>query len=505
VVIFFERTDMRSATAAITALWVSAGVVAAQPAPLRGLDEYVVGAMRDWKVPGLSIAVVRHDSVVYAHGYGVRRLGAAGPVDERTMFAIGSSSKTFTAGALAILVDEGKLGWDSRVAAVLPGFELADPIASQETTVRDLLSHRTGVPGENVIFWGTALGRDEILRRLRFIPLTARPRTRYQYQNLMFLAAGQIVPARTGRSWDEFVTTRLLRPLGMLRTTTRVADLGRYDNVASPHALRGASLEPIPWLNLDNAGPAGSMVSTAVDMAQWVRLQLGRGTYRRTRLISDTAMAEMHSAQMPIPNELPYSGLMPDAHLRAYGLGWMMHDYHDRLIVEHGGQTDGMHGTVALMPEADLGVVVLTNTVLFGLPAAIMYRVFDAYLGREPQEWAAKIKVSMIPLNGGSGGPVGSPASSGAKPSLPIERYAGVYRHPLYGDATVAARGGALRLELLGMATPLVHRQLDTFATDWATALDREILGSASFFIDARGEPERLIFSNGAEFRRARR
>src|SRR5262249_3098329 len=154
-----------------------------------------------------------------------------------------------------------------------PGFELADPIATQETTVRDLVTHRTGVPGENLLFWGTALGRDEILARLRFIPLTARPRNRYQYQNLMFLAAGQIVPARTGRSWDDFVTVRLLQPLGMSRTTTRVAEVGHYDNVASPHAPKAGAMAPIPWLNLDNAGPAGSIVSTAVDMAQWIRLQ----------------------------------------------------------------------------------------------------------------------------------------------------------------------------------------------------------------------------------------
>jgi CubicO group peptidase (beta-lactamase class C family) len=479
--------------------------LASQPAPLRGLDDYILGAIRGWNVPGLSIAVVRHDSIVYAHGYGVRRLGGAAAVDERTMFAIGSSSKAFTAAALAILVDEGKVAWDSRVAAVLPGFQLADPIATEETTVRDLLSHRTGVPGENVIFWGTALGRDEILARLRFLPLTARPRTRYQYQNLMFLAAGQIVPARTGRSWDDFVTIRLLRPLGMTRTTTRVAEVTRFDNVASPHALANGAMAPIPWLSLDNAGPAGSIISSAVDMAQWIRLQLRSGVYRRTRLISDSAMAEMHSAQMPIPNELPYSGLMPDAHLRAYGLGWMLHDYHDRLVIEHGGQTDGMHGTVAMMPEADLGVVVLTNSVLFGLPAAIMYRVFDAYLAREPKDWAGTIKVAMIPMNGGGASNRSrTPPVAGPKPSLSIERYAGVYRHPLYGDARVTVKGGTLRLELLGMSTPLVHRQRDSFATDWVTDLDREALGTATFFIDAGEEPTRLLFSNGAEFTRGR-
>src|SRR5262249_31228408 len=159
-------------------------------------------------------------------------------------------------------------------------------------------------------------------------------------------------------------------------------------DVASPHAPKDGAMAPIPWLNLDNAGPAGSIISTVVDMAQWVRLHLRNGVYRRTRLISHSAMTQMHSSPMSLPNTLPDSGLMPDAHLRAYGLGWMMHDYHDRLIVEHGGQTDGMHGTIAMMPEADLGVVVLTNSVLFGLPAAIAYRVFDAYLGREPKDWS---------------------------------------------------------------------------------------------------------------------
>lgn len=491
---------LRTSWLAAAALALAGPVAAsAQREPLGGLDQYIGDAMRAWGIPGVAIAVVKGDSVVFARGYGVRQLGGPARVDEQTMFAIGSASKTFTSAALAMLVDQGKLQWDTRVGSVFAGFELADPIATQETTVRDLLSHRTGVPAENVIFWGTALTRGEIIARLRHIPLTARPRSRYQYQNLMFLMAGQIVPAVTGQSWDDFLVNRIMKPLGMSRTTPRSAEVGRFDNVASPHAWVHGDMRPIPWLNLDNAGPAGSIVSSAIDMAQWIRLQLGNGMYRGARLISDSAMLEMHSPQMIIPREQPYLALMPEAHLRTYGLGWMMHEYHGKLVVEHGGQTDGMHATIAMVPEEQLGVVVLTNTVLFGLPAGIAYRVIDAYLGSPARDWAREMKSALQFMNGDDSAPIG-PAVAGTKPSLALKRYAGVYRHPLYGDAIVTHRDGRLNLSLLGLSTPLTHRQLDSFAPDWSIALERAVLGVASFFVNSEGESVRLIFANGAEF-----
>lgn len=488
---------------ALLASAAPANTAHSQSRPLAGLEEYVERGRQAWGIPGVAIAVVKDDSIVFVRGFGVRRLGESAPVDERTMFAIGSSSKTFTSAALALLVDEGKLTWDSRVAAVLPGFELADQVATAQTTIRDLLSHRTGLPGENLIFWGTSLNRDQVLARLRYLPLASSPRSRYEYQNLMFLAAGQIIPAATGQTWDDFVTSRLFTPLGMTRSTTRVADLERFDDIASPHAPEGGTMRPIPWLNLDNAGPAGSIVSDVLDMAQWVRLQLGNGRYRGRRLISERELAAMHSPQMLIPNEPPYSWLMPDAHLRAYGLGWMLHDYHDRLVVEHAGQTDGMHATVAMMPEEALGVVVLTNSVLFGFPAAIMHRVFDAYLGRPARDWTAELKRALAPMNKYDARPLPRRLSA-TKPSLPLEKYVGTYRHRLYGDATVTLRDGRIDLNLLGQATPLEHWHFDTFATAWPSELRRGLLPFASFLLDSRGEARKVVFEGGLEFERVR-
>ena len=491
---------MRILALLITGLVVAAPLASQQAERLKGLDQYVEQSMQQWGIPGVALAVVKGDSIVHARGFGVRRLGDPAPVDIRTMFAIGSSSKAFTSAALAILVDEGKVGWDTRVVSVLPGFQLADRVATEQTTIRDLLSHRTGLPGENLVFWGTSVTREQIIDRLRFLPMQSSPRSRYQYQNLMYVVAGQLIPALTGASWDDFVANRILQPLGMSRTTPQVSSLGRFDNVATPHAPENGTMRPIAWLNLDNAGPAGSIVSDVIDMAQWIRLQLGRGQYRGRRLISEAQIRVMRTPAMPLPEEIPYNLLMPEAHLRSYGLGWMMHDYHDRLVVEHAGQTDGMHATVALMPEEQLGVVVLTNSVLFGFPTAVMYRVFDAYLGRPPRDWSAELRQAMRPMNDGGPPPPTSPRIAGTKPSLPLAGYAGTYRHPLYGDAVVELNGGDLVLKLLGGQTRLTHWQVDTFRTAWSVAMQQGMLGFATFVINSRGIARRLVFDTGIEF-----
>lgn len=434
---------------------------------LAGLDEYIVKSMADWGTPGLSIAIVRNDSVIYLKGYGVRELGKPDRVDENTLFAIGSQTKPFTTAALSILADDGKISWDDRVTARLPGFRLADPIATEQLTIRDLASHRTGLPGNNMIFWGTNLSRKEIVERVRHLPPTAAIRTRFQYQNLMYITAGEIIPAVTGKSWDDFVKERIFAPLSMTRTETSVAALLRSGkpNIATPHVRPpGGRTVVVPWLDLDNAGPAGSIISSATDMAQWLRMQLGKGRHNGKQIISERMIEEMHSPQTIIPRSAnTVTVALPGVNFVNYGLGWVVHDYHDNVVVQHGGQTDAMRSMGLMVPEKKIGVVVLTNEGLTELPTAIAYSVIDRLLGGPVQDWSAILYGRMQPSPGGGGGSRGPQRVEGTRPSLELDKYAGTYRNQMYGDAQVSIRDGALTLQILGFTAPLQHWHYDTF------------------------------------------
>ncbi len=374
-------------------LALSAPAFAEAPAaePLKGLDDFVARAMKEFEVPGIAVAVVKDDKVVLAKGYGVRTLGESAPVDEKTLFAIGSCSKAFTAAALGLLVDEGKVKWDDPAAKYLRGFELYDPYASRELTLRDVLSHRCGLDRHDFVWYGSGLGREDILKRVRFARPASSFRSKFGYQNIMFLAAGQVVPAVTGKSWDDFVTERLFKPLGMQASGTSVTALPEGGDVATPHERVEEKVQTVPWRNIDNVGPAGSINSSALDMARWVRFQLGDGNFEKNRLLSSGTLGEMHKPQTVIPLEGPTAKLYPHSHFRTYGLGWFLHDYRGRLVVEHGGNIDGMSALVTLLPEEKLGLVVLTNRGATSLPAAVKYHVFDAYLHAAPEDWVKQI------------------------------------------------------------------------------------------------------------------
>ena len=359
-----------------------------QDAPLNGFDDYVNKALREWEVPGLAIAIVKDDRIVLAKGYGVRKLGDPTPVNERTLFAIGSSSKAFTAAAIAMLVDEGKVKWDDPVTKYLPGFELYDPYVTRELTVRDLLSHRSGLERGDLLWYGSEYDRDEILRRTRYLKPTWSLRSTFGYQNLMFLAAGQLIAKVSGKSWDEFIRQRIFVPLSMTASNTSIKDFKNCDNVSSPHGKFEDKIEAIPWRNIDNIAPAGSINSSVVDMAQWVRLQLAQGEYQKQRLLSSGAAKEMQTSQTVIRAEPPFSLFYPEAHFLNYGLGWFLHDYKGRKVVEHGGAIDGMRAQVAMLPEEKLGLVILTNMDGTILPLALMFRIFDAYLGAPQRDWS---------------------------------------------------------------------------------------------------------------------
>ena len=247
-----------------------------EPNTLEGLDAAVEQALQDWQMPGLALAIVKDDAVVLSKGYGVRELGQSVPVDERTVFAIGSVTKAFTAAALGMLVDEGKIGWDDPVTAHLPDFQLYDPYVTREITLRDLLTHRSGLPRGDLIWIGSDFDRAEILRRVRYLPPRWSFRSHYGYQNILYLAAGQVVAAATGRSWDAFIRERIFAPLGMIDSSTSVTALADAGNVAAPHADVDGQIGPVPYRNIDCIAPAGAINANVVEMTQWIRTAAGR-------------------------------------------------------------------------------------------------------------------------------------------------------------------------------------------------------------------------------------
>src|SRR5688572_1473995 len=434
---------------------------------LNGFDEYVTKAMRDWEVPGIAIAVIKDDKIVLAKGYGVRQLGAEAPVDERTLFAIGSSSKAFTAAGLAMLVDEGKIKWDDPAVKHLPGFEMFDPYVTRELRIRDLLTHRSGLERGDFLWYGSELDRDEILRRTRYLKPTWSLRSNFGYQNLMYLAAGQVAAKATGKSWDEFIKSRIFTPLGMTASNTSIKDFKNGDNVATPHASVEDKVQPIAWRNIDNIAPAGSINSNVLDMAQWVRLQLGQGTFEGKKLISPAAMREMHMPQTVMRLEGAYTMFYPEAHFLTYGLGWFMHDYKGKKVVEHGGAIDGMRAGVAMIPEEKLGVVILTNMNGSLLPIPLMFKVFDAYLGGTQKDWSADMLKALKPLQE-QGKAAEKKAEServmGTNPSLELEKYAGTYKNDLYGEVKINNEGGKLNINFgPAFKSDLQHWHYDTF------------------------------------------
>ena len=442
--------------------------------PYPGWDAYVNQALATWKVPGAGIAIVRNDSVIYARGYGVREFGKAAPVTERTVFAIGSSSKAFTAAAVAMLVDEKKVSLDAKASQYLPGFQLADPYASRELTVRDLLSHRSGLARGELAWYGSGFDRDEIVRRVRFLQPTWSFRSQFGYQNIMYIAAGQVVAHVANTSWDDFIRDRIFAPLGMTSSMTSIRQLAGRPDLSTPHAEVDGVVKPLTeWRNIDNAGAAGSINSTALDMARWVRMQLARGTFEGKRLISEKMIDEMRTPHTVIPLDTGARRANPYTHLQAYGLGWFVQDYRGKLVVQHGGNIDGMTALVAMLPEENFGIVILTNMNGSGMPTPLMNRAFDLHLGVTPEDWSGKsFARSEAARTRARDAQKKADAARvpNTKPSLPLEKYAGTYADSLLGEVVVRDSSGTLVLQFgPNWHGTLEHWHFDTFRTRFGT------------------------------------
>ncbi|HKX83647.1 MAG TPA: serine hydrolase domain-containing protein, partial [Pyrinomonadaceae bacterium] len=356
---------------------------------LKEIDDYANTVISTWKGPGMAIAVVKDDKKVFARGYGVRKLGETAPVDENTIFAIASNSKAFTTASLGILVDEKKLSWDDKVSKYLPDFEMYDPWVTSELTVRDLVTHRVGLDtfSGDLLWYETTYSPDEILRRVKHLPRVSSFRTRYGYQNLMFIAAGKVVEKVSGRSWCDFVSDRILKPLDMNRTVCSVNSLP--DNSAWPHNESGGKLRVLHRGNVDGAYAAAALNSSVADLSKWVRTQLGKGKFEGKQIFSEGQGWAMHQPYFAQQISETAWKNNPTRHFSGVGMGWFVYDYQGRKIINHSGGLDGMLSYTVLIPEENAGFVVLTNSESPGF-IVMMNKIRDVLVNAPKRDWNAE-------------------------------------------------------------------------------------------------------------------
>jgi len=489
----------------LACLLFAAGSAVADTQPsLEGLDAYVQKVMAQWQVPGIAIAVVQDGKVVLAKGYGVRQLGKSEPVDADTLFDIASNTKAFTAAALGTLVAAGKLGWDARAVDYVKPFRLSDPYVTQSITLQDLLTHDSGYcdPGS---MWYTSDDTDAI-ERLRYQKPDYGFRSMFCYNNTLYLTAARFIPAVAGESWNDYVAARFFKPLGMSRTVTTAAALAASSDVASPHALVDGKLTLIHayWPhNMDIDAPIGGIDSSANDMSRWLLMLLAGGTYGGKEVLPPAVLDAMETPQVVIkPDTESGQALrtwMPGGNFYTYGLGFFMQDYADHKLVWHAGDIDGMASTLAMVPDAHLGVVVLTNLDHSDARFAILQRILQQSLGLPLQDTSDVLYAEAEKSRKAGQAEEQKLAATrrpGASPTLPLAAYAGLYKDDFNGSARVTQEGGrlVLRLEDPDFTGDLEPWHDNTFRVTWRYAFYGK--DYVTFGLDVFGKPATLRFTD---------
>ena len=459
---------------------------ATQAPDLAALDAYIAKAARDWRIPGLAVAIVKDDSVIFAKGYGVREVGKPDAVDTGTRFAIGSTTKAMTVAALAMLVDEGKIRWDDPVIRHLPTFRMSDPYVTRELTVRDLVTHRGGLGNADGLWTVTDFSTEEIVRRVATIEPAYSLRSRFIYQNIMYAVAGEVVAAVSGISWADFVRTRIFQPLGMSVTVATLGELEGKPNVAAPHRLQRDTARVTTNTPVDPVAAAGSVWSSVGDMSKWMRFLLDSARVGGKRLLTPATYREIFTPQVVAPVDMYASLVLVKPHFFTYGLGWFLHDYQGEAVAMHTGSINGMSALIGMLPDHRVGVYVLANLDHAELRHALMYRVFDTFTGKTPRDWSTEVLAMQRPAAGAGGGaPGGQRRVADTKPSLPLERFAGNYTNATYGNATVTLKDGALQFAFNKRTGTLTHWHYDTFQVQWQDTRQQQSM--VSFATDGNG------------------
>jgi len=442
--------------------FISLQLFAQKQDKLSKIDSYIQNAMKEWNMPGFAVAIVKNDSIIFAKGYGVKDVRTKEPVDEHTNFMIASCSKAFTTAALATLVDRGKINWDDHVIDYLPSFQMYDTWVTKEMTIRDLVTHRSGLAtfSGDILWLGSTYSPQEVIKRARYLKPVSSFRSKYGYQNIMFSVAGSIIPVVTDTTWSDYIKEHFFKPLGMNRSTTSLDEMKKLGNYAFPHKIGNGKVSTLKdFYSIETVAPAGAINSNVVDMSQWIRLQLKKGKYNNKQIFSERQSNEMWSNQTAIEN-------------MNYGLGWFIRYWNGKKLLNHGGGMPGMISDVSLIPEENFGLVILSNAET-GMVTAIRNYIMESFFLNEPKDWNKmmldnwKKRIENFEKENKRREDV---RVKDTKPSLPLEKYCGVYEDKMYGKAEVSLKDGNLFLQFLPSPTmkgELKHYHFDTFYIDW--------------------------------------
>src|SRR5216684_5364882 len=468
-----------------------------QPSPtkpgLDGFDDFVTQALKDWKVPGVAVAVVEGDKIILQKGYGYRDAEKQLPVTPNTLFAIGSITKSFTVTALGMEMDEGKLDWDKPVRDYLPTFKMYDPLLSEQMVVRDLITHRTGLPRHDLVWYSSDFPREDLIQRLQFLEPNKPLRSRFQYNNLMFMTAGYIVGQLNGKNWEDTIRERVLAPLGMNGTTFSVKDSQNAADFAQPYRKGFDVKSDVKRIPFDEQcpdrcaiGPAGEINSNAADMSRYVLFHMNKGKLEGKTLLSENNAIQMQTPQMAIQGAPDFK----EQSENSYGMGFFISSYRGHKQVEHGGNIDGFSAEMIFLPGDGIGVVVLTNLDGTAVPYVVANNVLDRLLGMDQVTWSQryldqemKAKESEQEAKNKNY----TPHKAGTHPSHDLKEYAGDYGNSGYGVVSIAEDGDHFKMTLNRVSKPLEHLHYDVFQVP-DNPFDQFAKLRVMFFSDANGD-----------------
>jgi CubicO group peptidase (beta-lactamase class C family) len=460
----------------------------------KNIDRLMSTMLKEWQVPGAAIAIVKDDRVIYVNGYGTKELGGKDPVTADTLFQIASTSKAFTTTALAMLATDGKLTWDDPVRQHLEYFRLSDPCADANVTIRDIVSHRTGLSRHDELWDNSPFSREDVVRRIGFVGLSKPFRTAYQYQNIMFIAAGEIVTHASGMAWDDFVRTRIFRPLNMTHTVISDTEWSAMPDRATGYDYDWTTSLVSPHRPGDTAtiGAAGAIKSSARDMANWIRFQLADGAFNSTQLVDPDLLAETKTPHTVIRTEGLSRDANPETRLMSYGLGWVLQDYRGEMLVSHAGALNGFRTHVDLLPQRNSGFVVMINEGRGMALVAVRNSLADLLSGKPARDWNAyylMIDRRADEKEAKDRQERMAKRQRDTTPSHPLADYAGTYENRAYGPVTVTLLDGNLVLQWNRMTIPLTHYHYDVFtARSQRDDVDEEV----AFTLGATREIETL-------------
>lgn len=432
------------------------------------VEKLASDALRAWNVPGVAVVVVRGDQTLLARGFGVRELGQPEPITADTIFPLASCTKAFTSTLLAMLADDGVLGWDDPVRKHLPGFTLSDPHADALVTLRDLLTHRTGVSGHDLLWYHAPWSLDDIIKRVGLLPLDYPFRSGYRYSSIMYLVAGRALERATGQKWDKLVRTRICDPLGMTGVSFTTTAIARDADRAIGHRLgKDGKVAVMPGYEITEPNPSGSVNATAKDIAAWLKFHLAGGVGPDgKRIVSVKNFAETHTSQNVVRLEGRVKALNPDTVQLCYGMGWLVYDHRGKKVISHGGMIDGFRVQLTWLPDENLGFAVLANLHDTRLNAALINSLIDLYCSLPVKDWNSyfrKVTADEEADHKATLAARDKARNPDAKPTLPLACFAGAYVHPAYGTVTVTEADGKLTLTWSSFRNPLEHFEADTF------------------------------------------